>query len=128
MTSPIVWDSFIQSYVMGANASGFQFARSLVPKLAPKPWEIPLPVGVNTVQVSYSGSSSVTTDVRIPGQENMKPSRLQFEAGEGTRTAISEVPVPAPGTVLTFTCMNVLQREVGLPLLGVKIIPAPPAE
>lgn len=128
MTSPIVWESFIQSYVMGATSPGFQFAKSLAPALSKNPWEIPLPVGVNTVQVSYSGSSSVTTDVRIPGKERVQPSRLQFKAGTGTRTAISEVPVSKPGTVITFTCMNVLQQEVGLPLLGVKIIPAPPAE
>ena len=129
MTTPnVVWEFPIQSYVLGATSAGFQFAKAQVPEIPVKPWEIPLPVGVNTVQVVYSGESAVTTDVRVPGREHVKPSRLQLPAGVGTRLVVTEIPVSDPKTVITFTLANVLQREVGQPILGVKIITAPPAQ
>ena len=124
MTTPL--DNFVLSYVLAPLAEGFQFARSIAPTI-PSSHEIPLPVGVNTVQVVYSGASSVVVNVRHPGKDSVRPSRLQFEAGEGTRMAVSEVPVSESGAVMTFTMMNARADEVRVPVLGVKIFPAPPA-
>lgn len=123
MTTP---GFLIQSYVLTAGSSGFQFARAVTPKAEGKSYEIPIPVGVNTVQVVYSGASGVAVALSQPKKETLRPSRLQIPDGEGTRMVLSEVPVSEPGSMLTFTIRNALASEVGQPILGVKIIPAPP--
>ena len=130
MTTPdldVTFENFMLSYVLSPTTTGFQFARAMQPALK-TPHEIPIPVGVNTVQVVYHGASSVTVDLRQPGKENFKPSRLQIPAGAETRTVVAEVPVSETGAVLTFTIVKALESEVGQPVLGVKIFPVPPAK
>lgn len=128
MTAPsVVWEDPVLSYVLSGLSEGFQFARVVRGKYAGKNWEIPIPVGVNTVQVVYSGTSSVITQLGQPGAETLRPSRLQIPSGSETRMVVSEVPVSKPGSTLSFTIGKVSADEVGQPLLGVKIIPAPPA-
>lgn len=128
MTSPaVVWEDPIRSYVLSGLTEGFQFARIVVGKVSGNNWEVPIPVGVNTVQVVYSGASSVVTQLGQPGAESLRPSRLQIPAGGETRLAVAEVPVSKPGSHLSFTIRSVSVDEIGQPLLGVKIIPAPPA-
>lgn len=129
MTTPnldVTFENFMLSYVLSAQTTGFQFARAVQPALK-TPHEIPIPVGVNTVQVVYHGASSVTVELRQPGKENLKPSRLQIPAGKETRTMVAEVPVSEKGAVLTFTIANAYSSEVGQPVMGVKIFPVPPA-
>lgn len=127
MTTPnVIPDNFIQSYVLAASSSGFQFARAVTPKAEGKSHEIPVPVGVNTVQVVYSGATGVVVSLTQPKKETLRPSRLQIPDGEGTRMVLSEVPVSEPGSMLIFTIRNALASEVGQPILGVKIFPAPP--
>lgn len=129
MTTPnldVTFENFMLSYVLSPTSTGFQFARTVQPALK-TPHEIPIPVGVNTVQVVYHGASSVTVELRQPGKENLKPSRLQIPAGKETRTMVAEVPVSEKGAVLTFTIANAYASEVGQPVMGVKIFPVPPA-
>lgn len=128
MTSPsVVWEDPIRSYVLSGLTEGFQFARIMVGKYSGKNWEVPIPVGVNTVQVVYSGASSVTTQLGQPDAEPLRPSRLQIPSGSETRMVVAEVPVSKPGSHLSFTIAKVYAEEIRQPLLGVKIIPAPPA-
>lgn len=128
MTSPsVVWEDPIRSYVLSGLTEGFQFARVVAGKVPGKSWEVPIPVGVNTVQVVYSGASSLITQLGQPDAETLRPSRLQIPAGSETRTAVAEVPVSKPGSTLSFTIAEVYADEVRQPLLGVKIITVPPA-
>lgn len=128
MTSPsVVWEDPVRSYVLSGLTEGFQFARVVVGKVSGKSWEVPIPVGVNTVQVVYSGASSVVTQLAQPDAETLRPSRLQIPSGSDTRMAVAEVPVSKPGSSLSFTIAKVSADEIRQPLLGVKIIPAPPA-
>jgi len=129
MTTPnldVTFENFMLSYVLSPKAPGFQFAKSLKPTLK-KAHEVPIPVGVNTVQVVYHGASAVSVALIQPGKENFKPSRLQIPAGAETRTVAAEVPVSEKGAVLTFTIANARTSEVGQPVMGVKIFPVPPA-
>lgn len=128
MTSPsVVWEDPIRSYVLSGLTEGFQFARVVAGTVPGKNWEVPIPVGVNTVQVVYSGASSVTTQLGQPGADTLRPSRLQIPEGSETRMVVAEVPVSKPGSHLSFTINKVSADEVRQPLLGVKIIPVPPA-
>ena len=125
MTTPNTeWLDFFQAYSLSPLAAGFQFAHAQGSKLA-KSNEIPLPIGVNTVQVTYTGGSSVVTDVRFTDGKKLRPAVLQFEAGAGTRIGIVDVPVPTAGTTLTFTMQNAPASDVGLPIFGVKIMTVP---
>lgn len=129
MTTPnldVTFENFMLSYVLSPQAPGFQFAKSLKPTLKTA-HEIPIPVGVNTVQVVYHGASSVNVELRQPGKESFKPSRLQIPAGSETRTVVAEIPVSENKAVMTFTITNAWTSEVGQPVMGVKIFPVPPA-
>lgn len=125
MTTPNTeWTDFIQAYSLSPLSAGFQFAHAQGSKLT-RTNEIPLPIGVNTVQVTYTGGSSVITDVRFTDGTKLRPAVLQFEAGAGTRIGIVDVPVPTAGTTLTFTMQNVPASDVGLPIFGVKVMTVP---
>ncbi|MCQ4615968.1 hypothetical protein KBX29_03780 [Corynebacterium sp. CCUG 18816] len=125
MTTPNTeWTDFIQAYSLSPLSAGFQFAHAQGSKLT-RTNEIPLPIGVSTVQVTYSGESSVITDVRFTNGKKLRPAVLQFEAGQGTRMGVVDIPVPIAGTNLTFTLQNAPASDVGLPIFGVKVMTVP---
>lgn len=123
MTTPVF--EFVKSYVLAPNGTGNQFLRTVAPVTSPS-YQVPIPVGVNTVQITVSCASHVVVAFYQGGESLGRPSRLQIPAGDGTRTAVSDLPVSEEGAYLQLTAPRVQAGEEGQPVCGVKIFPAPP--
>ncbi|GFK19264.1 hypothetical protein [Corynebacterium glutamicum] len=85
---------------------------------------IRLPIGVNTIIVSWTGASALSLQLRNPQNTIYHVVIIPASAGRASRFVTVEAPIRAAGYDLTLSATSVDADDIAKAVAGVKIIPS----
>lgn len=85
---------------------------------------IRLPIGVNTVMVSWTGASALTLQLRNPQNAIYHTVIIPASTSRTQRTVVTDMPIRANGYDLTLSAASTDADDLTKAVAGVKIIPS----